>query len=90
MNNNPAIYCYAGKDGDAVHPKEGQQEAGDETHLFPKLPAELSSSHQVHRDAVEGHGQLGDGDVHEEKIELRLELQHDVIISSSHISSLNL
>ena len=56
-------------------PEEGQQEPGHQTHLLPQLPAELSSSHQVHGDAVEGHDELGDGVVHQEKVELCLELE---------------
>ena len=77
LDEDVPIQRDAGEDVDAVHPQEGQQEAGHLAELGPKFPAELEGGGEVHRDAEHRHDQLGEGDVHQEKVELRLQLKHE-------------
>ena len=71
-----AIQRYRGEDVDAVHPQQGQQEPSHPAEFGPKFPPKLKGGGEVHRDTEDGHDQLGEGDVHQEKVEFRLQLKH--------------
>ena len=71
-----AIQRDGGEDVDAVHPQQGQQEPSHPAEFGPKFPAKLKGGGEVHRDTEDGHDQLGEGDVHQEEVELRLQLKH--------------
>ena len=78
MDNDQAVYRYGGEDVDAVHPQQGQDEPRHQAELPAQLPAKLEGRHKVHRHTVDRHDQLRDGDVHQEKVKLRLELRGNI------------
>ena len=71
-----AIQSYGCEDVDAVHPQQSQQEARHPAEILPEFPAKLSGGGEVHRNTEHGHDQLAEGDVHQEEVELRLQLKH--------------
>ena len=78
MNSDQAVYCYGGKYVDAVHPQQGQDEPCNQAELPAQLPAQLEGRHKVHRHTVSWHDQLRDGDVHQEKVKLSLQLRGNI------------
>ena len=75
LDDNEAIQRYRCEDVDAVHAQQGQQESSHPAELGPKFPAKLKGGGEVYRNTKDWHDQLGEGDVHQEEVELRLELK---------------
>ena len=75
-----AIERDGSEDVDAVHPQQSQQKACHTAEILPEFPAKLSGGGEVHRNTEHGHDQLAEGDVHQEEVELRLQLKHWQVI----------
>ena len=80
LDDNEAIQRYRCEDVDAVHAQEGEEEARHPAELWPEFPAQLQGGDEVHRDPEHRHDQLREGDVHQQKVEIRLELKHPVLL----------
>ena len=80
LYEDKAIEGYCGEDVDAVHAQESEHKPSDLAEFLPEFPAKLKRGGEVHRNPEDRHDQLREGDVHQQKVEIRLELKHPVLL----------